>query len=83
MIAITAVHRRLAELADKAKRLGGYANLSEAEQVELSHCLHANANLVYRYDVLTTLSWIAHEVNDVEWQHDICRQIDELESKMK
>lgn len=82
MIAIHPVHRRLAELTLKAERLGGYFHLSPLEQTELHHCLRANATLVQKLDGLKQLAFHAHEMGDMEWQQEICRKIDELETTM-
>ncbi|WP_455644296.1 DUF7667 family protein, partial [Paenibacillus lactis] len=43
MFGIHSVHRRLAELTEKADRLGGFNKLAEAEQKEITHCLIVNA----------------------------------------
>ncbi|MFD1954263.1 hypothetical protein ACFSL6_08755 [Paenibacillus thailandensis] len=83
MIAIHAIHRRLADLTLKAKRLGGYKKLQDSEQIEIEFLLRANADLVYRLDALKELSFIAHEAGDTEWQHDLCRRIDSMEAKMQ
>lgn len=45
MIGIHVIHRRLAELTEKAERLGSYGRLSLLEQKDLRHCLLANAKL--------------------------------------
>ena len=82
MIGIHPIHRRLAELQLKAERLGGYFQLSLMEQTELHHCLKVNAALVQRLDELKQLAFVAHCSGDLEWEQEICRQIDELEAKM-
>jgi len=82
MIGIHPVHRRLAELQLIAERRGGYDQLTIREQLDLHHCLQVNANLVRRLDELKQLSFIAYTVNDTEWQHEICKRIEELEAKM-
>jgi hypothetical protein len=68
-------------LTAKARRLGGYARLSWAEQVEIIQCLEVNGNLVQKLDGLKNLAFIAHTAGDYEWEQDICRKIDELEVK--
>lgn len=78
MIGIHPVHRRLAELYEKAERVGGFASLSEDEQRDLRHCLTANANLVFTFDKLSDLSTLASMTNDQEWQFEICSRIDKL-----
>jgi hypothetical protein len=82
MIAIHVCHRRLAELQLIAERRGGYDRLTIREQMDLHHCLQVNAKLVRRLDDLKQLSFIAHQAGDLEWEQEICRQIDELEAKM-
>lgn len=82
MIAIHPVHRRLAELQLIAKRRGGYDRLTAAEQMDLHHCLQANARLVRRLDELKQLSFIAYQAGDMDWVAEVCRQIDELEAKL-
>lgn len=82
MIGIHPVHRRLAELQLIAERRGGYDQLTVREQMDLHHCLQVNAKLVRRLDELKQLSFIAYTVNDADWQHEICRRIEELEAKM-
>lgn len=82
MIGIHVCHRRLAELQEKAERLGGYDQLTVREQMDLHHCLQVNAKLVRRLDELKQMSFIAFQAGDTEWQMEICRQIDELEAKL-
>ncbi|MED3648536.1 hypothetical protein P4475_17300 [Halalkalibacterium halodurans] len=77
-IQVHPVHRRLAELTLKAHHLGGYRNLSAEELTEIDHCLQASAMLIVRLDELKSLSFIAYETQDHEWQHAICSQIDEI-----
>lgn len=82
MIGIHFVHRRLAEIDHKAVQLGGYNRLPPDDQIELRHCLIANAKLVRKLDELKQLAFIAHLADDMDWQQDICSQIDELEVKL-
>lgn len=82
MIGIHPVHRRLAELTEKAERLGGYDRLSPMEQQDLRHCLLANAKLVRRLDELKNLAYIAHISGDMEWVQEVCQRINELEEKL-
>lgn len=81
MIGIHPIHRRLAELQIKAQRVGGFAKLSTLEQMDLNHCMKVNADLVIKLDSLKQLSFLAHEMDDMEWQQELCKQIDELEVK--
>lgn len=82
MIGIHSVHRRLAELTEKAERLGGYERLSILEQKDIAHCLKLNAQVVRRIDELKQLSFIAYQANDAEWQHELCKQLDALEANL-
>lgn len=82
MIGIHTVHRRLAEIHAKATRLGGYEKLSSLEQSELQHCLIINADLVLKLELLKQLAFQTHLLGDMDWQQDICKQIDELEAKL-
>lgn len=82
MIGIHVVHRRLAEIYLKAQKLGSYDRLSNEEQMDLYHCLRINADLVRKLDELKNMAFIAHQAGDMEWEQDICQQIDELEAKL-
>ncbi|MFC3768332.1 hypothetical protein [Paenibacillus sp. GCM10012303] len=81
MIGIHPIHRRLAQIQFKAEVVG-YDQLTQEDQVELRHCLIVNGQLVRRLDELKQLSFIAYTVDDRDWQHEICKQIEELEAKM-
>ncbi|MFH5185763.1 hypothetical protein ACHHV8_25655 [Paenibacillus sp. TAB 01] len=83
MVGIHPVHRRLAELTLKAKKLGGLNELSQFEQRDLYDCLLANLALAWRIDELKALSFIAYTTDDTEWQHDICKQLDDLTATMR
>lgn len=78
MLAISPVHRRLAELNLINRR----RNLTPAEMAEVAHCLHVNAEIVRKLDELKQLSMVAYTAGDMDWQHEICRQIDEIEVKL-
>jgi hypothetical protein len=52
--------------------------LSEDEQKELGHCLEANANRAWKLAELKNWSLLASMINDTEWQHQICREIERL-----
>jgi len=82
MIVIHPVHRRLAELTEKAEQLGGYNRLTASEQRELYYCLKDNAKLVRRLDELKNLAYIAHISGDMEWEQEICAKLDEMEAKL-
>lgn len=80
MIAISVVHRRLAELTIKARQVGGYDRLAKDERIDLHHCLQVNAALVIKMDELKQLSFIAYQSGDLDWQHSLCAQLDKLEA---
>lgn len=80
MVEFHIVHRRLAVLFEKSERLGGFDKLSKAEQMDIMHCLKVNATLVRRLDELKNLSFVAHQIGDMEWQQEICRKIEEIEA---
>ncbi|WP_010498563.1 DUF7667 family protein [Paenibacillus elgii] len=81
MIGIHPVHRRMAELTLEAQRAGGFTQLTAREQQELYHCLAVNMDFIARLDSLKALAFHAHTMGDMEWQQQICKQIDELETK--
>ncbi|MDF2962443.1 MAG: hypothetical protein K0S39_4178 [Paenibacillus sp.] len=71
------VHWRLAELWT----LGRQRELTEDEESEISACLHYNAIFARKLSGLYNLSLAASMTNDTEWQHEICKQIEKLESQ--
>lgn len=77
------VHRRLAELTLKAHHLGGYSKLSAEELTEIRDCLQVSATMIIRLDELKSLSFLAHETQDHDWQHEICSQIDEISKSLR
>ncbi|WP_279041753.1 DUF7667 family protein [Brevibacillus borstelensis] len=52
--------------------------LTHDEWRELKHCHTALVNKQWKLNCLLTMSQLAHISEDVEWQHDICREIDKL-----
>lgn len=72
------VHRRLAELAKKSNTFSQMDKLTQAEQMDVIHCLKLNASMIERLDQLNNMLDLAQRTNDVEWQHEICGKIDEL-----
>ena len=53
--------------------------LTPEEMKEVSECLHANARYVQKMAELENLSLMASMTHDVDWQHEICLEIDNLE----
>ncbi|NOU94518.1 hypothetical protein GC093_15015 [Paenibacillus sp. LMG 31456] len=71
------VHWRLAELWT----IGRQRELTVDEQSEMSACMHYNAIFARKLSSLYNLSLVASMSNDMEWQHEICKQIEKLESQ--
>jgi hypothetical protein len=72
-------HIRLAELFLTQRR----RPLTDEETLEMVHCLTANAEYCWDLVTLQNLSFAAYQAGDMEWLHEICAQIDALESGMK
>lgn len=68
-------HQRLAELYVINKR----RPLTTEEMLELQHCLAANVHYCWEMAYLANMSLLASMTNDVDWQHEICAEIDALE----
>jgi hypothetical protein len=62
------VHQRLAELTI----LSAQRELTFNEDKEWRQCLQVNLSLCYEAAKIVNLSYIAYEINDVDWQHTIC-----------
>lgn len=71
---VKSFHVRLAELYTVNKR----RELSRAELAEIDHCLIQNAKYVHELAYLENLSLMASMTSDVDWQHEICRDIEDL-----
>ncbi|MGN7457903.1 DUF7667 family protein [Paenibacillus pasadenensis] len=71
---VKSFHARLAELYTINKR----REMSCAELAEIDHCLQQNAKYVHELAYLENLSIMASMTSDVDWQHEICRDIDDL-----
>ncbi|WP_166238244.1 DUF7667 family protein [Paenibacillus turpanensis] len=70
------IHQRMAELWTIQKRRA----LTKEELNELSLCMEANANYVWKMAKLHNMSLTASMSGDTEWLHDICLRIEELEA---
>nr|WP_211326517.1 hypothetical protein [Paenibacillus flagellatus] len=57
--------------------------LTEAERHELEQCLQVNAKLCWERAALDNASLLASMTRDTEWQHDICRRIEEFPYQAK
>jgi hypothetical protein len=73
------VHRRLAELWTLSRN----RKLTQSETEEFDQCLQVNAKLCWEMAYLENLSLLASMTNNIEWQHDICREIDQFPQKTK
>lgn len=82
MIGIHPIHRRLAELTNKARQMGGFDKLTYVDKQDLEHCLKANYDLVYKLDSLKSIAFVAYDCGDLEWQQELCEQIDHIEAKL-
>ena len=69
-------HVRLAELWVLQRR----RNLNEAELLEMTHCLMANAKYCWDVVTLQNLSLLAYEAQDMAWVQEICAQIEAIEA---
>lgn len=68
------VMSRLAELRVVQKSSG----LSDEQKKEMEMCLDWLVNHCYRQALLRNYSLMASMTNDVDWQHEICLDIDEV-----
>lgn len=68
------VHQRIAELFLISKK----RPLTESEETEFIHCMEANANRAYKLASLYNLSLIASMINNITWQHELCKEIEEI-----
>ena len=73
-----ALHRMMAELYHKKKT----GTATRRDLKELDMCLEANMNMAWRISRLENLSLIASLIDDDNWQHEICAEIDELMEKL-
>ena len=69
-----ALHQRMAELWT----IKQHRPLTKEEKKELDLCLDANCNLYWKRVKLENFSLVASMVNDDEWQHEICKKLDDL-----
>ena len=69
------IYQRLAELWMLQKK----RDLTDAEQDEFIICMEANVKRAWKIIRLENLSLAASLVNDTEWQHQICAELDKLQ----
>lgn len=72
-IADSPVINRIAELRVTQKAHG----LSKQEQIELDLCLDWVVNYCWKQAYLRNQSLLASMTNDVDWQHEICLDLDD------
>ncbi|MCM3746572.1 hypothetical protein M3223_04305 [Paenibacillus pasadenensis] len=74
MTGLKTFHQRLAEL----HLLGKGRELTADEMQEMAICLHLNAEYALSMAYLENMSLVASLVHDVDWQYEICLDIEEL-----
>lgn len=74
-IADSPIINRIAELRITQKTRG----LNKEQQIELDLCLDWIVNHCWKQALLRNQSLMASMTNDVDWQHEICRDIDNSE----
>ncbi|WP_274648504.1 DUF7667 family protein [Paenibacillus humicola] len=74
-MAILPIHERLAELWTIRSR----RPLTDEEAADFEHCLAVNAAHCRRLAELYNFSLLASMTSDTEWQHAICRKIEQLD----
>lgn len=72
---MTPAQQRLAELSTINKRRA----LTAEELTEIAHCLTVNAAYCWEMRKLEELSLLASATHDVDWQHDLCARIEQLQ----
>ena len=72
-------HDRMAELWAIQER----RDLTYAETYEMTRCLKANMEWVWKVNCLHNLSYLASVTYDNEWQYDICARLDALELSVR
>lgn len=58
-----------------------YRRLTKNERYEKNECLKYLTERQWKLAKLQNFSLMASETNDNEWQHDICREIDQLQGR--
>lgn len=83
MVGIHSTHRRMAEITLRVlSRTGKYSDLDPDELRDLHHCLVANLELIQKLDILKSLSFLAYETKDAEWQNELAGKIESLEGSL-
>lgn len=74
-MSVLGIHQRIAELWQIQKR---NRQLTQNELDEMAICMDEHCNWVWKMIKLENLSLLASKTNDPDWQHEICRRIDQL-----
>ncbi|MBW4083573.1 hypothetical protein [Paenibacillus sp. S150] len=82
MIGIHKLHRQMAFITAVNINKNGILEMGMPELMLLMPLLLKNYKLVSELDALKELAFHAHEMGDMEWQQDICKQIEELEAQL-
>ncbi|MEF2965083.1 hypothetical protein V3851_04500 [Paenibacillus sp. M1] len=79
MIGIHPIHRKMAWITWMSMNQDGKINLDEVAVNLLKPLLKQNLMMIRRLDELKSLSFLAYEAQEHEWQHDIRGRIEALE----
>jgi hypothetical protein len=71
---ILPVHQKIAELWI----INQGRELTESEMKEMYICMKANANMCWELAYLQNISLMASMTNDIDWQHEISLEIDQM-----
>ncbi|WP_211746390.1 hypothetical protein [Paenibacillus sp. Marseille-Q4541] len=80
-VAIHDIHRMLAAIYFRSLTPEGKLKVHWLDQISIVAILQKNAELVHQLDSLKSLAFHAHEIGDMDWQQEICKQIEELEAQ--
>lgn len=72
-ISVRPFHHRLAALRAKQK---SFVGLTPEEEKELDQCLDLNVTYLWSQAILFNYSLMASITNDIDWQHDLCGEMD-------
>lgn len=78
-VTIHPVHQRIAELW----MIGKKRVLTDTELKDLEHAMQVNVKLCWEMAYLENASLMASMTADIDWQHEICREIEEFPKKIK
>jgi hypothetical protein len=81
-IGIHPVHRRLAELAIKAKKTGSTFSLTPSDWIDLIHCLQVNATLVQKVDGYKEAAYTAQCNDQMDLVQHFVEKLEQLEIEL-